>query len=266
MSRPDQSITYLKDHGYCVVRLPRSDMRPLQTLIHAGKKDLQRSGELRDIMLTGNNPLPDISVDNAAPLEISGKESSSTKLEIGLNILGNIIAALGGSKLSASAGFNRAKSLVFKFENVMEDHADINLLDQYLTTASIKADQRSVTNALIDDKVYVINSTIKTTTFTIMAKADNQAETTLDIPVIQQVASGSLRVDTSKANEGIVSYKGSTSVVFGFQAVQLIYNDATKTYTAINPLDSGQMAAKDAGSIAPNYLSLDEGVFFRVHD
>ena len=46
MSRPDQTITQLKDSGYCVLRMPRSDARPLQTLLRADKKDLVRLGEL----------------------------------------------------------------------------------------------------------------------------------------------------------------------------------------------------------------------------
>ena len=266
MTRPDQSITYLKQHGYCVVRLPRSDIRPLQTLIRTGKKDLQRTGELRDIMSAGKNPLPDISTDNAAPLRISGQQSSATKLEVGLTILENIIAALGGSQASLNAGFKNADSLTFTFENVMEDHADINLIDQFLSTASIRPDQRSVRDALIDDKVYVVNSTIKTTTFTIKASADQDANASLDVPVLQQAAGGSLKVDASRASDGIVSYTGNVPVVFGFQAVRLIFDDDTQTYAALNSLEAGKAAAKAVGDIAPDFLTLDDGIFFRVHD
>ena len=83
MARKDQSVMYLRDHGYSVVRLPRSDFHPLQTLIRAGKKDLQRSGELKDLLIMGTNPLPALSVNNTAPLSISGKESSTIKIDIG---------------------------------------------------------------------------------------------------------------------------------------------------------------------------------------
>ena len=266
MSRPDQSITYLKHLGYCVVRLPRSDMAPLETLVRVAKKDLQRTGSLSAVMVEGANGLPPVSRDNVAPGSISGKETSSMKLEIGLNILGNIIRALGGSDLGLTAGYQRARTLVFQFDDVREDHADINLLDQFLTTASIRPDQKTITAALIDDKVYVVNSTLKTTRMTVHAKGENGARVGLDVPVIQQAVSGKLDVDVAKAVEGTVTYEGKTPVVFGFQAVRLIYDDATQSYTAVDPLDAGKMAARELGQIEPDYLELEEGVFFRVND
>ena len=55
-------------------------------------------------------------------------------------------------------------------------------------------------------------------------------------------------------------------MVFGFQAVRLIFDDDTQSYAALNPLEVGQAAAKAVGDIAPDFLTLDEGVFFRVHD
>src|SRR5262245_27574332 len=82
MSRPDKSISFLKDAGYCVLRLPRADSRPLQTLLRTAKKDLIRLGELETITIAGTNKLPSISVDNEAPVDISGKESSATKVEV----------------------------------------------------------------------------------------------------------------------------------------------------------------------------------------
>ncbi len=266
MSRPDQSITYLRHLGYSVLRLPRSDMRPRDTLIRAGKKDLQRTGTLDTIMIEGANELPRVSEDNVAPGSIAGKETSSMKLEIGLNILGNIIRALGGSDLELSLGFNRARSLIFKFEEVLEDHVEINLLDRFLTTASIRPEQRAVTDALIDDKVYIVNSTLKTTKMSVEAEGEGGAKIDLDVPVIQQAASGKLKVDISKATEGAVTYEGATPVVFGFQAVRLFYDDKTRAYTAVDPLDAGKMAARNVGEIEPEKLTLDEGVFFRMSD
>ncbi len=266
MSRPDESITYLKDRGYCVVRLPRSDLKPLNTLLRAGKKDLTRLGDLAAIMIKGANDLPPLSMDNVAPHQISGQKSSSVKVEIGINLLGNIIQALGGANLNLSLGFSGTKSMIFKFENVLEDHIDLDRLDQYLSMSSIKPDQKAVTSALIDDEVYVITSTIKTGAFAIQAKGDGNTSVGLDVPVIQQAASGSLKVDIAKAAEGTVTYEGKTPVVFGFQAVQLIYDEKDQSYTTVNPLDAGKMAAKAVGEVRPNYLTLDQGAFFRIND
>ena len=263
MSRPDESITYLKDRGYCVIRTPRSDISPLDTLLKSGKKDLTRLGELGNITVAGKNSLPKLSLDNQGPGEINGKESSTTKIEIGLNILGGIIGALGGNKLALTAGYSKAKSITFTFTGVMEDHIALDLLDGYLSTASIKPDQHAVTNALIDDEVYVITSTIKTTKFTVNAKGDGGVKVDLAVPVIQEIASGSLKVDVAKSTEGIVTYEGKIPVVFGFQAVRLFY-DNNGVYTTVDPLNAGEMAAREVGTIQPTRLSLDQGAFFRL--
>jgi hypothetical protein len=266
MSRPDESITYLKDRGYCVVRMPRSDLKPLNTLWRAGKKDLTRLGDLSTILIKGANDLPLLSTDNVAPHQISGQESSRVKMEIGINLLGNIIQALGGSHLNLSLGFDKASSMTFKFENVLEDHIDLDRLDQYLSTSSVKPDQHAVTKALMDDEVYVITSILKTAAFTIQAKGDGNSSVGLEAPILLRAASGNLKVDTGKAAEGIVVYEGKTPVVFGFQAVQLIYDEKSQSYSTVDPLDPGKMAAKAIGEIRPNYLELDQGVFFRIND
>jgi len=266
MSRPDESISYLKDRGYCVLRMPRSDARPLQTLRKAGKKDLTRLGELATITTAGANRLPRLSRDNVAPIQIAGKESSSTKVEVGLNILGNLIEALGGNKLGASLGFASAKTMTFTFDDVLEDNIAVDELDQYLTACSFRPDMISVTNALIDDEVYVITSTIKTTKFTIHAKGEGGVKVGLDVPVVSGVASGSLAVDTGRATEGTVSYVGTTPVVFGFQAVRLFVDEMNgfPVYVAMDPLKAGAAAARSAGHVEPTLLTLDEGAFFRL--
>jgi hypothetical protein len=268
MARPDESITFLKDRGYCVLRMPRSDAKPLQTLRKAGKKDLTRLGEIATITIKGTNPLPSLSVDNIAPANISGMESSNTKVEIGVNILGNILQALGGKTLGVSLGFERAKTMTFKFADVLEDHCDVDQLDQYLTTCTFRPDMTSVSNALIDDEVYVITSTIKTKKFTINAKGDSGTKVGLDVPVISGVASGTLKVDATRATEGTVTYEGTTPVIFGFQAVQLFFDNVNgrPSFTAMDPLAAGAAAARAAGKVKPTFLSLDQGAFFRLED
>lgn len=46
----DQSIKYLQSFGYCVVRLPKADLRPLQLLAKQGD-DLDRLGEVPSLLV-----------------------------------------------------------------------------------------------------------------------------------------------------------------------------------------------------------------------
>jgi hypothetical protein len=268
MSRPDESISFLKDRGYCVLRLPRSDARPLQTLLLSGKKDLVRLGELANITAAGTNPIPALSSDNQAPIEISGKESSSTKIEVGVSILGNIIQALGGNTLGIAAGYSRAKTLTFKYDEVLEDHIDIDKLDQYLTTCSFRLDGTAVGNALIKDLVFVVTSTLKTKKFTVNAQGEGGTKVELDVPAISGIASGSLKVETSNATEGLVTYEGAIPVVFGFQAVKIFTEDRDghPVFTAMDPLKAGAAASRAPAKMGVKPLQLDEGAFFRMED
>lgn len=168
----------------------------------------------------------------------------------------------------ATTGFEKAKTLTFAFGDVLEDHVDVDRLDQFLTTCSFRSDMTAVTSALIDDEVYVVTSTIKTHKFTINAKGDGGVKVGLDVPVISGVAGGSLKVDVTKATEGTVVYEGTKPVVFGFQAVRLFFDDVggRPSFTAMDPLQAGAAAARAAGTIKPTLLTLDEGAFFRLVD
>ncbi|MEZ5403836.1 MAG: hypothetical protein R2729_29420 [Bryobacteraceae bacterium] len=266
MARPDESITFLKDRGYSVLRMPRADMQPLHTLLRAGKKDLTRLGDLATITIAGANPLPPLSVDNEAPIAISGKESSSTKAEVGLTILGNIIQALGGNTLGVGSAYGNAKTITFKYEDVLEDHAAIDRLDQYLSTCQFRSDQRTVTDALIDDAVFVVTSVIKTNKFSVNAQGDRGGKVSLDVPALSSLASANLKVDHSAAADGKIVFEGKTPVVFGFQAVRLFFADRNgrPEYSAMDPLKAGAAAARAAGKVEPTLLRLDEGAFFRL--
>jgi hypothetical protein len=268
MSRPDESITYLKDKGYCVFRTPRSDAKPLQTLMKAGKKDLVRLGDLETISTPGSNPLPPVSVDNEAPVEISGKESSSTKVEVGVTILGGFLKALGGKDLGISAGFTRAKALTFKFEDVLEDHVALDKLDQFLSTCTFRGDGLTVVNALLDDAVFVVTSTLKSAKFTVSAKGESGTKIGLDVPVISGAASGSLDVDLSRATEGVVTFQGKAPVVFAFQAVQVFTDErgGQPMYSAVDPLKAGSAAARAVGKLLPTYLETEQGAFMRMQE
>ena len=111
--RPDKSITLLQGLGYSVIGLPRADFKPCQTLLRTNKKQLTRLGDLSTIMTAGAMSIPPVSTDNAAPSGISGQQSSSVKVEIGVTILANMLQALTGTDLDISAGVKNSKSLTF---------------------------------------------------------------------------------------------------------------------------------------------------------
>lgn len=268
--RPDAAIDFLRGLGYSVVSLPKADLKPGQTLLRTSKKELTRLGDLATIVDAGSTQAPQVSADNIAPSGISGKQSSSVDLNIGLNILGNILKALSGTTLGVEAAFKNNKSLTFAYQNVLEDNILLDKLDQYLSSSKFKSNMNMVHEQLTESNVFVIVSTIKSKSVTVQAQAGNDNSGQIDVPLINGIASGSLKVDVSRATEGTVTFTGTAApVVFGFKAVQIFTNE-NADYTILKPVQPGGLTLKGAKPPTDddtNLLDLKgEGVFFDIAD
>src|SRR4051812_16465612 len=130
MGNSDPLLTSLKASGYCVVRLPKADITPLQILVRQGN-NLERLGELATLLVAGSNiAMPEISQDVVAS-NIIGQQTGDLKIGVGLSLLGNILGAMGGSKLGLDVKYQQAKSAAFEFHEVLEDRVEVAKLDQY---------------------------------------------------------------------------------------------------------------------------------------
>src|SRR5438046_2352847 len=135
----DPLLTYLKSFGYNVVRLPKTDIKPLQILLQQGNlltgHELNRLGDLATLLVTGRQiGLPPIQ-ENAQAANISGQRTSDLGVGVGLSILGTIIGSMGGSKLGLDVKYQQAKSVAFEIQDVLADSVNVVELDQYLADA-----------------------------------------------------------------------------------------------------------------------------------
>ncbi len=98
MGNSDPLLTYLKSFGYSVIRLPRTDIQPLQVLVREETR-LTRLGDLATILRPrGQIALPRLK-ENVAAAGISGERTRDLSIGVGLSILGSVIGAMGGSNL-----------------------------------------------------------------------------------------------------------------------------------------------------------------------
>ena len=264
MSRPDPALMYLKDLGYLPVRLPRTDVVPLQLVARSGK-DLDPLGHLADVMMPGSIPLPAVLNDIQAAGGISGQRSARIKLSIGLTILGNIVQALTGKDLDFSAAYGRARTLRFEFTGVSVAKIDVVRLDQFLNRAGINPDCKHVEEMMIDDEVGVITATVSSRKFLVSAQDEADADVEVNVPVVQAVAGGNLKVEAAGAHQFGVSYEGVAPVIFGVQAVRLFF-DENGHYTAFDPFKAGEGAVRAFGLAAastPTLFTVD-GAFTRI--
>lgn len=239
----DRSIDYLKSLGYNVVRFPKADVRPLQ-LLSRGGAGLDRFGEVTTVLVgDGSVALPPVSDDQSAG-DISGMVTSDLKIGLGLSILAGIVSAMGGSSAGLQASYERASMVSFQFEGVLENHVEVAALDRYLASADIDPYSRHAARLLEEDALYVTTSTIKSHRLIVYAKRKDETGIGIDLPVVQEAVGATVKVTAATGTETGLAYDGPVPLVFGFQAVQLFYEQGT--YRAIASAQVTMKALSDA--------------------
>lgn len=262
MGNSDPFLTYLKSFGYSVIRLPRTDIQPLQVLVKEDTR-LSRLGDLATILQPGSRvALPRIK-DNLPAANVSGERTRDLSIGVSLSILGSVIGAMGGGKLGLDVGYKNAKTAAFEFTDVLEDRVDLAEVDQYLTDADISAFSSHAAQLLEADAVYVLTSTIKSKKFIVQAKETNGAPIEIQIPEIQKVVGGTVKVSAAKETASKVAYEGAQALVFGFQAARLFYEQGR--YTAFKPMAPGDGALEARKTASVDYL-VTESPFVRLAD
>lgn len=237
----DPSLALLKEYGYNVFRYPRPDARPLDLLTLSGK-DLVRLGPLSDLTDKDGVVLPGIT-EGKPGINISGKQTAKLDLSLGLTLLDTFVSALGGNA-EVKAVYGKARSITFSYEAVVEESVDLTKLDAFLNKLVLRQDLYTINKLLEADAVYVFTRLLKTKKLGVEASAKSNAELSLDVPVIQQMAGGKLHVSGDKDNAGKIYYEGEVAVAFGFQAVRVLYEDG---HFRLNPVKPGSVGARAVG-------------------
>ena len=271
MSRPDQSVTFLRSYGYSIYRFPRATAQPLD-LMHRDGKDLTRLGLVTDLIAPGAVALPQVGRDERPGIDIEGKETSKVNAAIGLSILSSFVGALGGGNVGLQIAFNRTRTVTFQYTAVTEDQVDVLGLEKFVKAGSISPHVPSGTlEKLLDDEVYVITSVLKTKKIVVESHGEAGTSMKLDVPVIQAAVGGSLKVDSESGLSSRVAFEGALPIAFAFQAVQLVFDESGEFLTTeqLAPGDAAARAVPTAtaarrGGRQPVFLA-SRGVFMRVH-
>jgi hypothetical protein len=267
MSRPDQSIAFLRGFGFSVFRFPRASAQPLE-LMHREGKDLTRLGMVADLVSAGDVAAPDVRRDSNPGIDIEGKETSKVNVAIGVSILGSFVGALGGGKIGLDLAFSKARTVTFQYAAVMEDAVDVLSLEKFVKAGRISPHIPAGTlEKLLDGEVYVVTSVLKTRKIVMSAHGEDGAAVKVDVPVIQQAVGANLKVDTAGTRESRVAFEGAVPVAFAFQAVQLVFSESGEFLTT-QQLPAGDVAARAlppprAQARGPVFLEA-RGAFVRV--
>jgi hypothetical protein len=243
MSRPDQSLAFLRQYGYSVFRFPRASAQPLE-LMHREGKDLTRLGMLPDLVEPGAVTSLEVRREASPGIDIEGKQTSRVNAAIGVSILGSFIGALGGGKLGIDAAFKKARTLTFQYTGVMEDGIDILALEKFIKAGKVSSFIPTGTlEKLLDDEVYVLTSVLKTRKVVVTAQGEGGTTVGVDVPVIQQAVGANLKVETANTQESTLAVEGPVAVAFAFQAVQLVFDESGEFLTT-QQIPAGEAAAR----------------------
>jgi hypothetical protein len=182
-------------------------VQPLQLLNLDGKK-FSLLGDLDEAMNSGAAKLPAIKKDIATAGQIQGTRSSTVKASLGLDILGNILGALTGTKLDVSAGFQNASTLTFEFGDVTVSTVSIILLDKYLNVATIDPTAKQIKQLMQAGNAAVTTAVARSKKYIVSAQNDKGNDIKADVPVIKGIASGNVSVSTTGRKNQKVVFEG----------------------------------------------------------
>jgi hypothetical protein len=220
----DQSLTYLNNLGYNVVRLPRTGINPLD-VIGKDKGEFMRLGSLDQIWASDVGiPKPS---DPQDAVQISGTRTENIKLSFGLKILGNVLSALGVTVPGLEASYQQAHTLQFKFGNVSLVYIDPFVINNYLEKGTLKGGPMidRYFDEEEDTRTFLLTETLLADTITVTAHDQSGNKIAVNVNAIKNEVEGKVDLSVSGENNTEISYIGKQKLVFGFKAFEIIWKD-----------------------------------------
>ncbi len=240
----DAAGQYLRPFGYAALALPKAGIKPLVLLGPRGKR-LTPIGKLSDLFRPAAVPMPATSRDRTA--NISGQASNDLDASLGLDLLGSVIGAVGGSPLGIKAAYKRASTVKFEFGDVFETRVEVIDLDRFLATATVDPAVGPFLGELIaEDQVYVIISTVDALSISVDASASGGASLGLDVPAVQSLAGAKVAVSGNAAAASVLTYTSTEApLVFGVQLVRLFFSGGR--FETLKLVKAGAVSVATAG-------------------
>ena len=213
----DRSVNYLKTLNLNTILQPQEDLAPLLLLgEYRGARAI--IGTLSQLV-DGGGALPEVTSGAAA--NINGQRSSKLPISLGLNILGNIIGAMGGN-LGVNASYDAARKVEFSFADVTRRRANTIAIGDYLEAAEIRWAHPVLKKFLFGSgRLFVLTEVVSSRKIGVTAFRSDNAAIKVEVPVIQAAVGGTVSVGTDSQSNTTVTYEGPTDLAFGFVAIEL---------------------------------------------
>jgi hypothetical protein len=131
---------------------------------------------------------------------------------------------------------------------VFTDSIEPAAREKFLARADVDPRSVNARRLLDEDKVYVVTRTLKAKRFLLQGQKDNQRGVEVNVPAIGDIVGGEVKVAAAGQSKSKVSFDGGDRLVFGLQAVRLIY-EGTRfvAYRSLPPGSAAKRAVKKTG-------------------
>jgi hypothetical protein len=211
-------VKELNSLSYDVIREPREGITPLMVLANASGR-MERLG-LLSAMIVNTVMLPEISPDQAAAT-INIERTDSFEFGFGIQLLKQLLKALGAPSADLSASFQNSNKLEFKYENVISNSVDLIALGGALKSAMPDIGNDLVRQLNGDGKAYVIVEILKSNAFSVTAKDSNGLDLKVELPGIQEVLGANVKVGSKSEGSRAVTFSGSKHLCFAFKSAPI---------------------------------------------
>ncbi|HEY4111463.1 hypothetical protein [Puia sp.] len=216
---------FLADYGYNIVALPRTDIKPLILLCQDGGSVSSLESGIA-ALFTSEEQAPPAVTSNTATGDIAGSTSVSFDSDTGISLLSWLLDKLKLGKLEAKANLDSNKVLTFKYEKVREDKIDLVKLDGFLTGSTpVKNKFNTFRAKLMNSELYVINSVLKSNTFTFTIEDKSGASADIDA-TIKGIAAINQNIKSTSNNSVTITSRDEEPLVFAFRAQHILYKKA----------------------------------------
>ncbi len=218
----DKSVGKLNSKGYNVVKLPRAGIEPMDIL----GKDNKATEWLGALASVWNTTVPLPTASTAPALDISGQESNSLDLSLGLKMLGNVLAAFGASTPSLDLAYKKARTLQFTFGNVNSTTVQPLQAGNYLAGGVLNTGNPVVRHYMLEDEAdaFLIFDVLKSNEISVVATDEHGVGVTVDAGVIQGMVGAKVGVKAAGSSTTKLTYTGTVPVTFAFRAFEISFN------------------------------------------
>jgi hypothetical protein len=205
-----------------VVRAPRTGIAPLDVLAVGARRRVEPRGRLATLFDGGAPDLP--RPGSAEVAGLSGHRSATLDLELGVELTGTFLAAVGlpvpEAKVTASL-WQGARKLSFEVRDVVERRVDIGALGAAIDGHRIS--RNAATEVFFGEptaQMLVITRTLRSVRFAVHATSRGGQSFQVDVDGLAEVlGAASLDVGWSVEDDSTIAFRGKTPATFAFGAV-----------------------------------------------